>query len=144
MPKVKFFLWRIANNCLSTMSGLFQRRSCASPLCPLCSEFTESTEHSILLCPWTKAVSFASPLNYHIDIQAVTVLPHLPNGLLLWHLLGRARILVAVASSLPWSSFAGKSGIQMSRLLQPLASLSFPNCQEGYVVHGGVQCSQSP
>ncbi|KAM2968006.1 hypothetical protein FF1_028196 [Malus domestica] len=54
------------------MSGLFQRRSCASPLCPLCLEFKESVEHSILLCPWTKAVWFATPLNYQIDIQAIT------------------------------------------------------------------------
>ncbi|KAM2691341.1 hypothetical protein EV2_005754 [Malus domestica] len=35
------------------MLALFNRRVVQNPLCPLCKEFPELTEHVLFLCPWT-------------------------------------------------------------------------------------------
>ncbi|KAM2701713.1 hypothetical protein EV2_003520 [Malus domestica] len=38
------------------MLALFNRRVVQNPLCPLCKEFPESSEHVLFLCPWTIGV----------------------------------------------------------------------------------------
>ncbi|KAM2248449.1 hypothetical protein ACFX1S_003458 [Malus domestica] len=54
------------------MLALFNRRVVQNPLCPLCKEFPESTEHVLFLCPWTIGVWFASSLNYRLDRASIT------------------------------------------------------------------------
>ncbi|KAM2126642.1 hypothetical protein ACFX1R_006637 [Malus domestica] len=72
LPKIKLFLWRVSTNCLPTMIALFNRRVVQNPLCPLCKEFPELTEHVLFLCPWTIGVWFASSLNYRLDRSSIT------------------------------------------------------------------------
>ncbi|KAL6184355.1 hypothetical protein ACLB2K_045757 [Fragaria x ananassa] len=44
------------------------------PLCALCGEHPETTEHCLLLCPWTSAVWFGSSLGYIPEKASITSL----------------------------------------------------------------------
>lgn len=55
-PKVKFFIWRACQNALPTKENLWKRRILPDPLCDLCRATVETTEHTLLLCPWAAGV----------------------------------------------------------------------------------------
>ncbi|KAM1209964.1 hypothetical protein ACFX2J_015428 [Malus domestica] len=61
-PKIRNFIWRAINEMLSTMRGLFLRRSTSSPVCPICKSQEESVVHMLLLCPWVSPVWFGGQL----------------------------------------------------------------------------------
>ncbi|XP_062024599.1 putative ribonuclease H protein At1g65750 isoform X3 [Rosa rugosa] len=72
IPKVKHFLWRACTNALPTMANLFVKKVTPSPLCPFCSDHMETIEHLLLQCPWTIGVWFGLPVNYIVDLAAIT------------------------------------------------------------------------
>ncbi|CAN1812811.1 Uncharacterized mitochondrial protein AtMg00310 [Linum perenne] len=49
-PKVTFFIWRGANNCLATNTNLMIRKCSRTPICPLCDQ-EESIIHCLFYCP---------------------------------------------------------------------------------------------
>ncbi|XP_015969290.1 uncharacterized protein LOC107492746 [Arachis duranensis] len=60
--KVKMFLWKAVHGILPVNANLHQHRSIPTPICSICQEQEETTEHMLLLCPWTRAVWFGSNL----------------------------------------------------------------------------------
>lgn len=58
--KVKIFLWKACNNILPVCSNLKRRKIARVEVCPLCHRETETVEHALLLCDWTKPVWFGS------------------------------------------------------------------------------------
>lgn len=67
MSKISNFLWRPLTDSLATCWSLFKRKVVKSPICSICGEQLETTEHCLLLCNWTSAVWFGSSLNYALD-----------------------------------------------------------------------------
>nr|XP_028962160.1 uncharacterized protein LOC103417751 [Malus domestica] len=61
-PKIRNFIWRAINEMLSTMCGLFLRRSTSLPVYPICKSQEESVVHMLLLCPWVAPVWFGGQL----------------------------------------------------------------------------------
>ncbi|XP_062029043.1 uncharacterized protein LOC133745063 [Rosa rugosa] len=45
-----------------------------NPMCQICGEFPETTEHSLILCPWALAVWFGSSTGYIPEKQKITTL----------------------------------------------------------------------
>ncbi|PRQ18872.1 putative reverse transcriptase zinc-binding domain-containing protein [Rosa chinensis] len=74
LTKVKNFLWRAISGAIPTLLNLHRRKVCPSPICPICGEFEESIEHSLLLCSWVDLVWFGSPLGLRLDKKSVTTL----------------------------------------------------------------------
>ncbi|KAK1353841.1 hypothetical protein POM88_052206 [Heracleum sosnowskyi] len=62
-PKIKMFLWRLSNNAIATSLNLFNRKCAQSPVCQICFQERESTEHMLFRCSWTIPVWFACPLS---------------------------------------------------------------------------------
>ncbi|RYQ82409.1 hypothetical protein Ahy_B10g101001 [Arachis hypogaea] len=58
--KIKTFVWKAAHNIIPVNENLFKRRIAKSPTCQICNLEIESTEHAILLCPWTRAAWFGA------------------------------------------------------------------------------------
>lgn len=73
-PKIRNFMWRAITNSIPTGANLFKRKLSLSPLCRLCGLFPETVEHLLLLCPWTRAVWFGSPLGYSPDLASISTL----------------------------------------------------------------------
>lgn len=59
-PKVRMFMWKVVRNWVACKQNLFRRKCGASPLCPICEFESESIEHTLFRCPWTRAVWFGS------------------------------------------------------------------------------------
>ncbi|XP_062023261.1 uncharacterized protein LOC133739497 [Rosa rugosa] len=74
IPKISNFLWRAVSDALPTAQNVYKHRITNTPLCPICGEFPETPEHSLLLCPWTANVWFGSPLSYIPEKQSITSL----------------------------------------------------------------------
>lgn len=74
LPKISNFLWRAFSNALSTNKNIFRTKIIPNPLCALCGEHPETTEHCLLLCPWTSAVWFGSSLGYIPEKASITSL----------------------------------------------------------------------
>lgn len=74
LPKISNFLWRALSNALSTNWNIFRRKIIPDPLCAICGEHPETTEHCLLLCPWTSAVWFGSSLGYIPEKASITSL----------------------------------------------------------------------
>ncbi|XP_030477324.1 uncharacterized protein LOC115694334 [Syzygium oleosum] len=55
-PKIRFFLWSLCQNALPTRENLYKRKCVPDPLCPICRNHPETTEHLFLLCKWTTQV----------------------------------------------------------------------------------------
>lgn len=60
-PKIRFLLWNICSNAISTKENLYRRHIIPDPTCPVCGEAPETAEHLFLLCnsrttPETKAL----------------------------------------------------------------------------------------
>ncbi|KAL6279433.1 hypothetical protein ACE6H2_016314 [Prunus campanulata] len=81
LPKIKFFCWRILSNAIATKLNLFKRKISQSSMCPVCENNEESVEHLFLLCPWTAAVWFGSPLNYRVHNQSITTFDNWLNSM---------------------------------------------------------------
>lgn len=50
-PKVRIFIWSIAQNALPSRDHLFRRNIISHPLCPICNQQAETTDHILLCCP---------------------------------------------------------------------------------------------
>lgn len=72
VPKIRAFFWRALSGAIPTNLNLFRRKLKRDPLCSICNIFEESIEHILLLCPWTEAVWFGSPLGYRIRKSSIT------------------------------------------------------------------------
>jgi hypothetical protein len=72
LPKVKHFLWKACVNVVPVTGNLNIRKVAQSPLCPICKEFTESIEHSMFLCPWTRGVWFYISIGYKVDPATIS------------------------------------------------------------------------
>ncbi|KAG5537109.1 hypothetical protein RHGRI_024523 [Rhododendron griersonianum] len=59
-PKVRLFMWKVVRNWVACKSNLYRRKCAQVPLCPICETESESIEHILFRCPWTKAVWFGS------------------------------------------------------------------------------------
>ncbi|OMO50989.1 reverse transcriptase [Corchorus capsularis] len=70
--KVRNFLWKAVINRLPTAEGLWKRRINNSPMCPICQQKEETTEHALLLSDWTEKVWFGMDFGYKIDKRAIT------------------------------------------------------------------------
>lgn len=57
---------------ISTSWNIFKRKIISNPMCTICGEYPETTEHCLLLCPWTSAVWFGSSLDYVPENKAIT------------------------------------------------------------------------
>ncbi|XP_057418855.1 uncharacterized protein LOC130713070 [Lotus japonicus] len=65
-PKIKHFIWKACHNAVAVKHNLHRRRISTSDLCPVCNREPETIEHTLLLCPWTRAVWCGSPLQLTI------------------------------------------------------------------------------
>ena len=54
MPKIKIFLWQMCHNALPVRGNLFRRGCQLDPICPLCTNDIESSEHLFQDCPQTR------------------------------------------------------------------------------------------
>jgi len=55
-PKIKFLIWSICNNVLSTKENLHKRNLLPDPTCQLRGKARETTKHLFILCDWTKHI----------------------------------------------------------------------------------------
>jgi ribonuclease HI len=56
--KVKLFLWKACHNLLPVKDNLFKKRLSICNICPICNLESETVEHALLICPWTRPVWF--------------------------------------------------------------------------------------
>lgn len=61
LPKIRHFLWQACQNALPTRENLYRRKIIPDPLCSICQMEVETTEHILLLCPWTSQIWKAAP-----------------------------------------------------------------------------------
>ncbi|KAI8024045.1 hypothetical protein LOK49_LG03G01676 [Camellia lanceoleosa] len=62
-PKLRHFWWRACNNLLASKVNLYRRRCATEALCPICHKESESVEHLLCGCAWTRAVWFGNSLS---------------------------------------------------------------------------------
>lgn len=72
LPRVKQFLWNACQNALPIVENLHKRRIVHDPICPICKKEAETTEHALMLCPWTIQLWRASPLQVKISMIGLT------------------------------------------------------------------------
>ncbi|RYR47522.1 hypothetical protein Ahy_A07g033454 [Arachis hypogaea] len=60
--KIRTFLWRASHNILPVFQNLYNKKISNTPICPICLQEPESTEHALLLCPWTRAAWFGAQI----------------------------------------------------------------------------------
>ncbi|RYQ97024.1 hypothetical protein Ahy_B08g092996 [Arachis hypogaea] len=60
--KIRTFLWRASHNILPVFENLFNKRITNTPICTICLQEPETTEHALLLCPWTRAAWFGAQI----------------------------------------------------------------------------------
>ncbi|RYR36428.1 hypothetical protein Ahy_A09g041389 [Arachis hypogaea] len=58
--KIKMFLWKVAHNIIPVRANLKEKRLLTNSVCPICAQEEETSEHTLLLCDWTRAVWFGS------------------------------------------------------------------------------------
>ncbi|KAK6118987.1 hypothetical protein DH2020_047273 [Rehmannia glutinosa] len=61
-PKIRFFIWRAAQDRLPVNTNFLKRHMLIDPLCRRCGEEPESAEHALRDCPWSNVFWRASPL----------------------------------------------------------------------------------
>ncbi|XP_045791800.1 uncharacterized protein LOC123886537 [Trifolium pratense] len=71
-PKHSHLLWRALKNALPVKGNLFKRGVRCEPLCPRCSNTTETINHVFLECEWAKQVWFASSLNLNLRLNQIS------------------------------------------------------------------------
>ncbi|KAI7997141.1 hypothetical protein LOK49_LG10G00469 [Camellia lanceoleosa] len=67
--KLKHFLWKIYHNALATCQNLSSRRCVVSACCPVCFSASESIEHLLFDCEWSRRVWFGCDLGLRCDNQ---------------------------------------------------------------------------
>ncbi|XP_071722530.1 uncharacterized protein [Rutidosis leptorrhynchoides] len=55
-PKIRFLIWNICNNSLTTKENLHRRKMIPDLLCQICGQAPETMERLFILCGWTKIV----------------------------------------------------------------------------------------
>lgn len=55
-PKIRFFLWSLCQDALPTKVNLCKRDIITQPLCSLCNQQIETTEHIFLHCLWIETI----------------------------------------------------------------------------------------
>ncbi|XP_057444624.1 uncharacterized protein LOC130736864 [Lotus japonicus] len=63
-PRYAHFVWRIIKGIVPTRQKLWNRGVRCPFSCPRCVQISESVEHVLRDCPWTRCVWFASPLGF--------------------------------------------------------------------------------
>lgn len=71
-PKCSYLIWRILNGAIPTKANLFRKSIRGEPLCPMCYDHIETTDHIFLKCDWVKHVWFASPLTINLNHDPTT------------------------------------------------------------------------
>lgn len=82
-PKVRLTVWKAVHDCLPTRSTLHMRLPNINPLCPMCQEHPETTDHLFLHCPhaqllwsWIKQTCYGPiPQSLHQTILEITHSP---------------------------------------------------------------------
>ncbi|KAJ1431379.1 Ribonuclease H-like superfamily [Sesbania bispinosa] len=72
---VKVFLWKACHRIIPVKEELHRRRIARANLCPICQQVSESIEHTLLLCDWTKPVWFAFQVPIPPTLMNTTSLP---------------------------------------------------------------------
>jgi len=72
LSKIKLFLWQACHNALPTRDNLYRRKIVPDPVCSICNMEAETTEHILLLCPWTAPIWNAAPLHIKISKLGLT------------------------------------------------------------------------
>ncbi|KAJ1425123.1 Reverse transcriptase zinc-binding domain [Sesbania bispinosa] len=67
IPRCKEFAWRACHDIIPVLTGLQRKKIQLDPICPLCGEEPETTEHAILYCSQVAPLWFASQLGIAID-----------------------------------------------------------------------------
>ncbi|KAF7813166.1 phenolic glucoside malonyltransferase 2-like [Senna tora] len=62
------FIWRVVNDALPNLVNLKRHHMNVEDTCMLCNQYPETLEHVFLLCPFARAVWFASMLNLRTDV----------------------------------------------------------------------------
>lgn len=70
--KIRLFLWKICHNSLAVRENLRRRKIAPNGQCPICLHPSETIEHMLFFCPWTKAIWFGSQLQWTISPQNFT------------------------------------------------------------------------
>ncbi|XP_058201480.1 uncharacterized protein LOC131316197 [Rhododendron vialii] len=65
-PKVRMFMWKVVCNWIACRENLFKRKCATSPICSICDHESESIEHLLFHCPWSRAVWFGSGKSYWV------------------------------------------------------------------------------
>ncbi|XP_054812617.1 uncharacterized protein LOC129313485 isoform X2 [Prosopis cineraria] len=60
-------MWKALSGVLATREALFSRKCAADLLCPFCKSRSESIEHMLLLCDWSRKIWYGSPLTLIIN-----------------------------------------------------------------------------
>lgn len=72
--KIKIFLWKICHDILPVKANLHRRKVAQSNLCQICKLGAETSEHSLLLCPWTRPVWFGLSLGITPEFHHISSL----------------------------------------------------------------------
>lgn len=68
VPRVRLFVWKLAQNGLPLAKTIASRTSQGEPICANCLQGDENSIHMIFDCPFARACWFAGPLNLQTDI----------------------------------------------------------------------------
>lgn len=60
------FMWKAVRNWVACRENLVRRKCISSPICPICESASESIEHLLFHCPWSRAVWFGSGMAFWI------------------------------------------------------------------------------
>lgn len=66
VPKVRMFMWKVVKNWIACKHNLFRRKCGLNPLCPICDMESESIEHTLFRCSWTRAVWVGSGKDFWV------------------------------------------------------------------------------
>ncbi|CAN1306590.1 Putative ribonuclease H protein At1g65750 [Linum perenne] len=79
-PKFLFFIWRASRNALATKLNLWIRKCAPNPLCPVCEEEEENTNHCLFTCYAATEVWEKLCPGYQAPGTGVTVVEWLEAG----------------------------------------------------------------
>lgn len=58
LPKIRLFMWKSTKNWIACRVNLVKIRCTSNSLCPICEKESETIEHLLFHCPWSRAVWF--------------------------------------------------------------------------------------
>lgn len=74
LPKIRMFMWKVLRNWVACLANLVKRKCGSNSLCPICESLSETMEHLLFHCPWSRAVWFGSNKAFcvfHMEVVAV-------------------------------------------------------------------------